>query len=390
METQKQSVVLSTSFDYPHVGGVSSHMQLLARQLGVADAEVICNAWLRSRCPSRRHALMFRAERAVRRMAGLQVETVAGKWLVPSFARLSCDIVHCHDAMATWAAAVARKRAGAGYRIVSTVHGPVSRHLQEMGGLDANHAGVRAVEQCEREAWAASDALIAVDTTQSQIIQEQGADPRKITVIPNAVDMESIDEVCASLPLRRGDERPWIILARRLEAKNGVEFAVRALAELARSGPRPRLILAGGGSERPKLVALARELMIESDVVFLGPLGHAALLPLVRTADIVLVPSVPEKGIVEATSIAAIEAMSMGRPVIASAIGGLAELITHGVSGLLVPPRDPAEIARMIREVLASPDLANRLGQGARDAVRERFSAGPWFRRIQEVYVSVR
>ena len=91
---------------------------------------------------------------------------------------------------------------------------------------------------------------------------------------------------------------------------------------------------------------------------------HTALLPLVRAADVVLVPSVPEKGIVEATSIAAIEAMTLRRPVIASGIGGLKELITDGQSGLLVEPRDGKAIAQAIRRVLSSADLARQLGDG--------------------------
>ena len=104
----------------------------------------------------------------------------------------------------------------------------------------------------EQEAWAGADAIIAVDSTQSQIVQEQGGDVRKITVIPNAVDMDEVDQTCRALPLVQRDEpRPWIVLARRLEPKNGVEYAIRAPAEFSPDEPRPRLILAGEGEERP-------------------------------------------------------------------------------------------------------------------------------------------
>jgi glycosyltransferase involved in cell wall biosynthesis len=364
-------------------------MRLLAKQLGIDDSRIISNSLLRARSTSLLRAILFQGEIAARLLTRRQIQTVAARWLIPKFAALDCDIVHCHDALSTWSAVVARRKARARYKIVSTVHGPVSRHLQEQSKLSADDPGVRAVERCEREAWTESEAIIAVDTTQSQIIQEQGADPKKITVIANAVDVREVDEICAALPLRRNEDRPWIVLARRLEPKNGVEFAIRAIAEFSSAELRPRLILAGDGAERPRLIEMATQLGVENDVVFLGAVQHSALLPLVRAADIVLIPSVPEQGVVEATSIAAIEAMAMRRPVVASGIGGLLELMTDGVSGILVQPRDPSAIANAVRRVLASPDLARTLGEGAREIVLKRFSVEPWFNAIRKVYDSV-
>jgi glycosyltransferase involved in cell wall biosynthesis len=379
------TILLVTSWPFPHLGGVSSHIQLLARQLGIAESDVI--SWRHYHAPPA--TLAGRVAGAIRREGRRVLRrdqfTPAAKDLGRIIAVTDAEIVHCHDAMATWAALFARRRAAKPFRIVSTVHGPMSRHMVEEG-FPADGYEVRAVEQCEREAWAGCDAIIAVDTTQARIVESQGAAKDKIFVIPNAVDLRQIDAAIRRLPLARQAARPWVIVPRRLAPKNGVEFAVRALALMP---DRPQLLLAGSGPEQERLTDLVRELNLEADVTFLGALNHAVLLPLVATADVVLIPSVPVHGIEEATSIAAIEAMASGRTVLASNIGGLKELICDGINGLLIEPGNPAELAATLTALLGDPKLRQTLGAAARQSVAERFCVEIWINRHRGVYRAI-
>ncbi len=388
MADAEPRVLLVTSWVFPAAGGVSSHLRLLADRLGIPESEVvgfrqICAAQARGWARVR-----FGVRRRVRAASGRETVSLWARTLRGLLPERGIDIVHGHDAMATWAALGARgrlRRDGRRFRVVSTVHGPVSRHMIEAGAAP-DSPDVLTVERCEREAWAGADAIVAVDEGQRAIVIGQGASPAKVVVIPNAVDLATVDALAAGrLPEIAAGGRTWVVVPRRLAPKNGVEFAVRALA-LLEPAARPRLLLAGSGPEHPRLAALVAELGLTDDVAFPGELDHAALLPLVKHATAVLIPSVPVHGIEEATSIAALEAMALGVPVVASRLGGLREIIADGVDGRLVPPGDPAALAAALGRVLLDRALAARLGAAARARVEREFSASAWFQRHQDLY----
>ena len=126
------------------------------------------------------------------------------------------------------------------------------------------------------------------------------------------------------------------------------------------------LLHAGDGGEREAIEAIVREQGLEDQVRLLGGQGRDAVLELYRVCDIVLVPSVHSENVEEATSLAALEAMASGRPLIAGAVGGLAEMVDDGVTGLLVPGGDTAALAAAILRLAAAPDLGERLAEHAR------------------------
>lgn len=376
------SVVLVTSWLYPHVGGVSSHIQLLSRKLGISDSEVISFRQIEVPSESRVKWALQRMRWHAHKMLNVETISLHAAALTSLLSTLRYEIVHCHDAMATWAALRARGRFGKQFKIVSTIHGPVSRHMIE-AGFTAESPDVKKVEKYEREAWAGCDLIIAVDTTQHDIAIEQGADVRKIRIIPNAVDCTVLERQVKVLPLARSESRAWAFVPRRLSPKNGIEYAIRAIAMMKQP---PRLLIAGNGPEREKLMDLSDELGVGHLVNFLGALDHEIMMPMMASADVVLVPSIPIHGIVEATSIAAIEAMAIGRPVIASEIGGLRELIQNGVNGILVPPASPQELAKAIENLLSSPQLRHSIGDSAKRSVLEKFSSELWFSRHLAAY----
>ncbi|MCM0081373.1 glycosyltransferase family 4 protein [Geomonas sp. Red32] len=375
-------VKLATSWVYPHVGGVSSHMSLLARQLGLADHEVISA----NHATAGKSAPLTRVRNGLRRLAAksFNLETISlhARGLMPAFASLECDIVHCHDVMAAWAALKAREASGRSFKVIATLHGPISNVMVEEGHAP-DSPDVCMVRRCELETWRRCDALIAVDTLQGEIAVEQGADPAQITTIPNAVDVEEVNRLATTLPLAKKEGECWILVPRRMAPKNGIEMAIRALPLMKKA---PRLVIAGNGPERDNLEQLAHQLGVAAQVVFLGGLSHTVLMPLMGLCDMVTVPSIPIHGIEEATSISAIEGMALSRPVVATAIGGLRELILSEENGILVPPKDPGALAEAYDRVLADPELGRRLGAAAKQTVIERFSVDLWFGRHLTVY----
>jgi glycosyltransferase involved in cell wall biosynthesis len=379
-----KKILLVTSWVYPHIGGVSSHLQLLARKLGISDNEVVSFKDIievQSRGLKRFETAFLRHSRRILKLDNISLFAMT---LSDIIAAKDCDVVHCHDAMATWAAIRARKRSGRNFSIVSTVHGPVSRHMIEEG-YAPDSADVKKAIKCEIQAWAGADAIIAVDTLQGKIVESQGADPKKITVIPNAVDIDELERLADAVPVTAYGGRPWIFVPRRLSPKNGIEHIIRAM-KLIECSPKPLLLLAGDGLERKRLEDLVIELDLGRDVVFLGNLGHAIMIPLMKSSAVVVIPSVPVHGIEEATSIAAIEAMALAKPVVASAIGGLKELLVNGKNGILVPPAYPQSLAEAVSDLLADESKRVKIGSSARQTVIASFSDSHWIKRLLNIY----
>jgi glycosyltransferase involved in cell wall biosynthesis len=372
-------VLLVTSWKIPHVGGASTHIEVLTAAL--RDRGML-------------HGLVtLTGRRTLRYVLGrvLQPDAAFARAQEMALERLRCtvrdrltesdvpSVLHTHDPGATCSAARARGRLPP---IVQTVHGPWSRENTTM--QRSPRPRLRAMmESIEREAFTAADLLLAVDQGQAdRVVEDFGVDRGRVVVIPNAVDVET-------LPVSAGtvDCEPFILVPRRLVPKNGVEFAIRAIARL--SDRTPKLVIAGDGPLRASLEQLARGLGVAARVSFLGGVARPQLLALMSRAAAVLVPSVPVNAVVEATSLAVLEAMASHIPVIGSNIGGIAEIIAPGC-GVLVSAGDAAELADAIQDILhmAAPARAE-LVERARARVRAAYGIDTWMRRISAAYQHV-
>jgi glycosyltransferase involved in cell wall biosynthesis len=149
-------------------------------------------------------------------------------------------------------------------------------------------------------------------------------------------------------------------------------------------------LIAGEGPCGPELRNLVEREGLLSRVHFLGSLPHETLLPLMFNSSGVIVPSIPCAGVIEATSLAVIESFACGVPVIASDLGGLAELIRSEITGFLFAPGDPVALGARLNEVLMmSTDERRRICEAAMCAAKERWDVLPWLAQIQAVYQSV-
>ncbi|TVP73130.1 MAG: glycosyltransferase [Gemmatimonadales bacterium] len=170
-----------------------------------------------------------------------------------------------------------------------------------------------------------------------------------------------------------------VVVPRRLFRKNGVEYVIRALPALVREVPGALLLLVGDGPERDRIEALARELGVSDRIHLAGRRPHHEMPGWLSSGEIAVFPS-----LMEATSVAALEAMACRRPVVASRVGGLPQIVDEEV-GRLVEPANPEALARALADLLRDPNLAER-GRRARARVEAHWSNARLVRRHLEVY----
>jgi glycosyltransferase involved in cell wall biosynthesis len=189
-------------------------------------------------------------------------------------------------------------------------------------------------------------------------------------------------------------ERRGVLFVGRLTPHKGVDRLLQALPPDAHL----RVVGSTGHDPRPperEYPALLRLLARERDVDFLGTLADDDLPGVYRSAVVLALPSVERTcygravRVSELLGLAALEAMASGTPVVASRVGGLAEVVEDGRTGFLVPPGDAAALRDRLEQVLGDPPLARRLGVNARELVLERFTWGKVAQRCLEAYASM-
>jgi glycosyltransferase involved in cell wall biosynthesis len=193
----------------------------------------------------------------------------------------------------------------------------------------------------------------------------------KVVVIANAVAMP---------PPSAARETATIAFAGRCGAVKGVPELLQAAATLARRFPALRIELAGDG-DLDAMRAQALALGLGSRVEFRGWVGAHECHDLMSRATVFALPSHAE-----GLPVSLLEAMAAGCPVIASAVGGIPDVISDGFNGLLVPPGDPVALARALERLLADPSLAFAMGRAARATIASRFTADLALEKLGRIY----
>jgi glycosyltransferase involved in cell wall biosynthesis len=235
---------------------------------------------------------------------------------------------------------------------------------------------------------AKADAVTAVCASAADRLVRKHALPRdRVRVITHGADApDELSELPAARRLRDrlGAQafRPLWVTAARLEEVKGQDVLVEALGKLSQRGLDFVVALAGEGARRGALERRVAELGLTSRVHFLGPVE--SLGPVLLAADAVVLPSLEE-----AMPLSLLEAMARGRVVVASHVGGVPEVIEHGVHGLLVPPGDAEALAAALAELHGKVDLARRLGQHAADQILGALTWDHVVARFEAVYDEV-
>jgi len=161
---------------------------------------------------------------------------------------------------------------------------------------------------------------------------------------------------------------PTVLCLGRLVEDKGIDIALDAFALVTRQHPDLRVLIAGDGEARAELESQAKALGL-TNVEFLGWVSPGSVPVLVNKADIVVMPSRQDS-----FPLTALEAGMMGRPVIATRVGGLPEMVQDGTTGLLVKSENVTELESAIASLLSNPQRASQLGQAARERVLSKFS----------------
>jgi glycosyltransferase involved in cell wall biosynthesis len=226
------------------------------------------------------------------------------------------------------------------------------------------------------------DRYMAVSgAVREELIGKLGWPEERIEVVHNGVvlpaEVPQPDHVLRR-DMTSGSGAAVVLLPARLTPQKGQSVLLHAAAAVAGA----HFVFAGDGPDRAALGALASQLGLDDRVTFLG--YRQDVRALIAAADLVVLPS-----LYEGLPLVVLEAMAAAKPVVASRIPGIQEIVTEGVDGILFEPGDPGDLARAIDELLIDPDQALRLGTAARQTVAGRFSAQAMGDRVGEVYATL-
>jgi glycosyltransferase involved in cell wall biosynthesis len=271
------------------------------------------------------------------------------------------DVVHAHF----WMSGLASVQAATGLGI------PVLQTFHALGSVKRRHQGAADTSpeqriELERGLCAAVDHVVATCSDEVFELRRLGLSTERVSIVPCGVDTAVFTP---SGPVARRSGRPRLLVLGRLVERKGQEDAVRALTAV----PDAELVVVGGPEasqldddpEVQRLRAVADSLGVAGRLVFAGAVARADVPGWIRSADVVL--AVPWY---EPFGITPLEAMACGRPVVATAVGGLVDTVVDGGTGVLVPPRDPAALGAALADLLA--DDARRAAYGAAGVRRAR------------------
>jgi colanic acid/amylovoran biosynthesis glycosyltransferase len=218
-------------------------------------------------------------------------------------------------------------------------------------------------------------------------LSQRGFDPSRLLVHHLGIDVARFTP-----PTDRPSPEPGarLLSVARLVPKKGIEYAIRAVAQVRRRHPHLVYTIVGDGPLRAELQALIGELGLAANVHLVGWKSHAEVAELMRTSHLFLCPSVTAAdGDQEGTPTVLMEAQAMALPVLATDHAGIPEVVRHRETGLLVPERDQDALADAMIELMAHPESWPLMGEAGCRRVREEFNAARQHHRLLDIYRSL-
>lgn len=385
------NILLTTIFEFPHTGGLSTHMQTLKKGLEHLGHHVDTLSF--SNVP------YIKRKGTVQAPSYLMNRFIQGKGFIWSQFRrqtllekmletrgATYDIISAQDIFSALAACKH------GLPTTLTTHGYMAREAISKGSLLNESPETKRVFDEEKRAYQAADQIITVDSRiKNYVLDQSGVEAVSIPNFINVDDFQPDPAKKEAIKKELGinPDAQVLLVPRRLTKKNGVILPVQAMPAILAAFPDAYLIYAGDGEERSAIKKVMREQYLDNHVLLLGSVPHHKMKKYYNIADIVLIPSIHSEGVEEATSIAALEAMGSGAPVIAGAVGGLREMIEDGVDGIHVADGQSNALASATIRLLGNHDFRQRLADKARQKVETHYSHLSAAKRYAAIYQSV-
>ena len=273
-------------------------------------------------------------------------------------------LVHTHNRGALAYGTLAAKLAGVPV-VINTRHG----------------SGKRA---CSRILWKMNDRIVAVcQEVCKNLLKYNMISPLLVKTIVNGIDIdkyiskENILNVKEQIGLK--DSELIIGTVARLSPEKDIFTLLQAFLKINQRIPKAVLVIAGDGSLRKELEYKAKKMDILDKVLFLG--FYKNISELINIFDVFLLSSLNE-----GLPLVLIEAMAAGKPIVATKVGGVSEVVANGETGFLVPPKEPDKIAEMTITILRNLELAKKFGEAGRRRAKEKFSLNRMVNEYQNVY----
>ena len=375
----KSKILLFTSTNFPHEGGLSTHMEMLGKGLKEIGAEAEYysiskgTSYMIKILSLPVYPLKFinKSFLIVRSVLFSEIALSFGIFFKQLFNRYA--VINAQHHVALNSCYFVKKVFKT--PLVLTVHHYLSLGSEE-DLYESNSFVKKFLAMEEKKAYKLADKLVAVDSRiRDYIIKSFGVEENKMAILINSIDTSDYKPRENKKELGRKfnlpDKKLIILCPRRLVKKNGVIYAAEAAKHLKNiMGEDFILVFAGDGPEVESIKELVRKNDLSENVMLLGNVKHEEIKYLYNASDAVLIPSVNYKGVEEATSLSALEAMASGIPVIASSIGGLKELITDKETGFLVEEKDARAIAKKILQ-LSKQDNSDLINKARRFVVQK-------------------
>lgn len=226
-----------------------------------------------------------------------------------------------------------------------------------------------------------SDAFIAVSREdRRRMIEIERIDPDDVLFVPNGIErLPAGDRTTVRTELGIPEDAPVAGTVAVMRPQKAVDVLVRAAERLLPEFPNLQMLVVGGGFEKPRIEAMIEELGIGANVRLLG--FRADIPDFLAALDVAVVSSR-----FEGSPLSVMEYMDAGKPVVATRVGGVPDLIEHGEHGLLVEPDDPEGLAAGVAELLRDPDRAAWMGERGRERRQAEFDIALVAERFEQLY----
>ncbi len=288
--------------------------------------------------------------------------------------RKKCLLVHFHDAHSAAVGSVAASLAKVPFRIITRrVDFPLKKNYFS-----------------RRKYMKNIDVIIAISEGVKKVLVEGGVNPENIEVISSGIDFSSFEEDSSVLTSKDYLHREFsfavddylVGIVAHLADHKGHQYLIQATKILKQQSPKIKTIIVGEGPLSMELDRQAKELDVEDIIFFLG--FRKDIPKILSSLDLFVLSSH-----LEGMGSSILDAMASRLPVVATKVGGIPEVVIHGETGLLVPPRDPSALARAILMLYSDKTLASRLGQKGYELVHRKFSAEAMADKVVRLYEKV-